>query len=304
LEKEGESIVFLYRDLRDKKKLGLFFIHGKQVPSQPMTKIAMTIAGAPEGTEIKTTDDAPSEFDWTDKIPGVPEIKEPSHKGKFLAGNWYYGRNTDGAALNLPITDDWTLEIKFKEHTVNQVKKWRYYFGGAGIVLDMKKPLYISSKAKVGTAPTVSDADIEDEKDEKKKVGLMQQRYCGDGNKKQVVLNQKAKFCALATSKDKGKMKYHFAWGDESTKVVEEVPGKLACSTHTWTAAGREFKVTVEVEDGKKCRSPPKPLGTVCVVPSNVAAFSDLDSNSFRQLPSAWTWSTLPMIVGAMLSSC
>ena len=220
-ESRGRSIVFLYRDIRT-DDLGLFFTHGIDNIGQPSSQrqgtgyVDLTATGVPAGARIAEADDNCQEFNFSTQSDSIARSNCQPHQ-QYLVGDWGYGDNTDGGAIDmLPTNQDWEISVRIRRFA-GDMNEWAYYFAdGTRLVLDRSLPLIIRSQGGSVEADTVTSAE-----------------------------GQSVTFCALATDNNSQTLEYTFNWQDGSThSTVTRAQGELACSDHAFPDNG-EYQVQV-----------------------------------------------------------
>jgi len=144
-EKQGQSFVFLYRDINDPNEdVSLFLIHDIDNSKIYGAEADIDLTGIPAGAYLAESDDR-----------GEFKVHYPS-QGR-AQGRWWWGRNTDGGAIGgLPTDESWSITINPTYWL--KVNSWAYYYaGGDNIALDMSQPITISYAAQ--ETPTTLETD-------------------------------------------------------------------------------------------------------------------------------------------------
>lgn len=226
------SITFLYRDIRT-DELGLFFTHGiddlgqPADQRQPSADVMMRATNIPAGARIAEADDNCSEFNFinndTNWQSGASLNAGCQGHNSFLIGDWSFGNNTDGGAIDsLPTDEDWAISIDIRFS--GAMDEWAYFFAdGTRLVLDPDLPLILRSKGGSVEADTVTSNE-----------------------------GQSVTFCALATDDAGQNLTYNFNWRDGSSNSISRVQGELACHDHSFPDNGTyDVLVTATNQQGQ-----------------------------------------------------
>ena len=263
-ESRGRSIVFLYRDIRT-DDLGLFFTHGIDDIGQPQNQrqgtgyVDLTATGVPTGARIAEADDNCSEFNFSTQETSISN-NNCQGRLQYLVGDWGYGNNTDGGAIDrLPVDEDWEITVNIRRFD-GDMNEWAYFFAdGSALTLDRSLPLTIRSQGGSVEADTVTSNE-----------------------------GQSVTFCALATDNNNQVLDYTFNWRDGTTSTISRAQGDLACSDHAFpdngvynvlvTATNQQNQSTSKTIQAIISNSPPSVLsGGPFVVDTQVPATLEIN---------------------------